>query len=238
MTADGLRLRLRVARAIGVALTVAGVAVAGAHAAAAFTAVSETGVPGRLQLAWGETPQVVHDLVAGETYHWQIRARLEGADATDFSLALRADGGLAEHPLGLRIEISRCDAPFTDLGGAPACAAQVETLLPTTRVVDVASPAAGDSWQLPPLHVDHDQYFLVGVSTPGGAAADPTWHGLAGEVGFGFAVSGDGPLGTLPPTGADPLGPVILGLGLLVLGAAQVAAARAHAPRRERASDA
>lgn len=212
-------------RLLGAALLAAGVAVSGAHAAAAFTAIAENGMPGQLRLAWGDTPQFIDPIVPGEAYHWQIRATLDGSSSREFSLTLRAAGALVDDPMGLRIAISQCDHAFTRPADDPTCATPVEVLLPTTRVAEVASPTTGDLWQLQPLLVDQSRYFLVTISTPA-EAADAGLEGLAGEVGFGFAASGDSPEGELPPTGADPLGPLLLALGLLVLGGVQVAAGR------------
>lgn len=225
MAAPGGSRWWRPLRLLGAALLAAGVAVSGAHAAAAFTAVAENGMPGQLRLAWGDTPQRIDPIVPGEAYHWQIRATLDGASSREFSLTLRAAGALVDDPMGLRIAISRCDQAFTELTAEPTCAGSAELLLPTTRVAEVASAATGELWQLDPLLVDQSRYFLVTISTPA-EAADPGLEGLAGEVGFGFAASGDSPEGELPPTGADPLGPLLLAVGLLVLGGVQVAAGR------------
>ena len=226
MAAPGVRGRWwRPLRLLGAALLAAGVVVSGAHAAAAFTAIAENGMPGHLRLAWGDTPQQIDPLVPGEAYHWQIRATLDGSSSREFSLTLRAAGALVEDPMGLRIAISQCSQAFAGLTGDPTCAAPAELLLPTTRVAEVASPTTGDLWQLEPLLVDQSRYFLVTISTPQ-EAADLGLEGLAGELGFGFTASGDSPDEELPATGADPLGPLLLALGLLLLGVVQVAAGR------------
>ena len=233
MAAAGVS-RWRPLRLLGAALLAAGVVISGAHAAAAFTAIAENGMPGQLRLAWGDTPQFIDPIVPGEAYHWQIRATLDGASSREFSLTLRAAGALVDDPMGLRIAISQCDQAFTGPTDDPTCATPAELLLPTTRVAEVASPATGELWQLDPLPVDQSRYFLVTISTPA-EAADPGLEGLEGEVGFGFAASGDSPEGALPPTGADPFGPLLLALGLLVLGGVQVAAGR---PRMREVTDA
>ncbi|NLP84303.1 hypothetical protein HF576_10610 [Microbacterium sp. CFH 90308] len=225
MAASGVSWWWRPLRLLGAALLAAGMAVSGAHAAAAFTAIAENGMPGQLRLAWGDTPQLIDPIVPGEAYHWQIRATLDGSSSREFSLTLRAAGALVDDPMGLRIAISQCDQSFTGLTAEPTCAGPAELLLPTTRVAEVASPTTGDQWQLDPLLVDQSRYFLVTISTPA-EAADSGLEGLEGEVGFGFAASGDSPAAELPPTGADALGPLLLALGLLGLGAVQVLAGR------------
>lgn len=233
MAAAGVS-RWRPLRLLGATLLAAGVVISGAHAAAAFTAIAENGMPGQLRLAWGDTPQFIDPIVPGEAYHWQIRATLDGASSREFSLTLRAAGALVDDPMGLRIAISQCDQAFTGPTGDPTCATPAELLLPTTRVAEAASPATGELWQLDPLLVDQSRYFLVTISTPP-EAADLGLEGLEGEVGFGFAASGDSPDGELPSTGADPFGPLLLALGLLVLGGVQVAAGR---PRVREVTDA
>jgi hypothetical protein len=89
--------------------------------------------------------------------------------------------------------------------------------------------------------VEQPQYFLITVSTPWQAVADPAWRGLDGRVGFGYTVEGDDPdavvdiptdraAGTAPSdpsghlavTGSDPTGPALLAAGLLLLGLAQM----------------
>jgi len=227
----------RVVRVIGVVLVAAGVLSTGAAAASAFTRLAETGEPGILTLAWGDTPRFIDEVAPGEAYHWQIRADLDGADASEFTLTLRADGALVRHPHGLRIALTRCDTPFGPLGGAPTCAGTAESILALTPVAEVAAADAGDTWLLPPLTVRRPQYILATVSTPAAAASDPTWYGTDARVGFGFAVAGETPAADPRPelalTGADLVGPVLVGAGLLGLGLAAVVVARGR--RRESA---
>ena len=217
-------------RVVGAALVAAGVLATGAAAATAFTRLAETGTPGILTLAWGDTPRFIDEVVPGQSYHWQIRADLDGADASAFTLTLRADGALVRHPQGLRIALTRCDSPFGPLSGTPTCAGTAESILAPTPVADVAAAEAGDTWLLPPLTVRRPQYILATVSTPAAAAGDPTWYGTDARVGFGFTVSGESPTADPRPelalTGADLVGPVLVGAGLVGLGLAALVVAR------------
>ena len=217
-------------RVVGAVLVAAGVLATGGAAASAFTRLAETGTPGILTLAWGDTPRFIDEVVPGESYHWQIRADLDGADASAFTLTLRAGGALVRHPHGLRIALARCDTPFGPLDGAPTCAGTAESILVPTPVAEVAAADEGDTWLLPPLTVRRPQYILATVSTPAAAAGDPTWYGTDARVGFGFTVSGESPTADPRPelalTGADLVGPVLVGAGLVGLGLAALVVAR------------
>ncbi|WP_460773906.1 hypothetical protein [Microbacterium sp. GXF7504] len=236
-------------RIAGVLLVASGLVVSGIQTAQAFTAITETGRAGLLQLAWGDTPQQIDDIGPGETHHWQIRASVSDADAETLDLTLRAEGALVTDDDGLRIALRRCDIPFTNLDGSPTCADGAETILSTTRVAEVASSTSGARWDLPPVTVDAPQYILATLSSPAGTP-NATERRTA-SIGFGFTAQGADPAGETPGdtggvaspvdgddagaqrlpsvlavTGFDPLGPLLLALGLTGLGAAHLIVSR------------
>lgn len=206
-------LGLRAGVAIGALLAAAG-AVWSAGAAAAEWVLLDSS-PGLLEVYWGDgSPRAVEDYVPGEVVHWQLRAALEGADEGEFTLEIRAEGGLVGVDDGLMIEVRTCPGQFD--GDPPDCAAGAEQVLGWQPVTAVATSHGGGLWSLAPLRTLEDRYFLISVGTDADASSAPELAGESAVLRLGLSAAGVSPtsIGTLSDTGTESGGAVLLGAAL------------------------
>lgn len=211
------------------ALLGAGALLLGHAANAALIDVPSTGAPGRLVVAAEPYPAQFLHLSPGDPSYWQVAARLENAERATLSVQLRKDGALVQHPRGLVMTVTACDAPWTGLDTDPICPAGAREVAVGTPADDWAT--SSPTFVLRPLTPAAPEYLLVSlaVADSPAARADTTLMGLFGDMGVGLtAVAMDGvPVGPgggdLPATGFDPTAiaaVAALAAGLLGLGSA------------------
>jgi hypothetical protein len=221
-------------------MVAAGLSAFSTSAFAAFVPVPTAQGP-HLSLESDPQPAEFTDMSPGSVEHWQISAALVDPTSTltvEFSRA----GSLITNPLGLWVEVDRCDQAWTDVTATPVCG---------SGGVNVFGPVAANSvpdtsvYDLAGLTNAHDKYLLVTLSIPDSPAAeaDTSLMGLTATMGFGLTATGadqtspgnpsspTGPTspgspgdGSLAFTGVDIAGLLLLalgalGLGLVILGA-------------------
>ncbi|MFC4243308.1 hypothetical protein ACFOYW_07975 [Gryllotalpicola reticulitermitis] len=150
----------------------------------------------------------------GEPAYWRVTGTLDGLPEATLTLQSVTSGPLAEHPLGLTMQVQQCAAAWT-AARAPVCTPGAQTVAATApaqagRVVD-------SSFRFEPLREGRPEYLLVTLSITDTAAghSDPTLMGLTGEFGVGLtATATDGaPLPISSPGGpvgasVSPLSPL------------------------------
>lgn len=213
--------------AVAALLVAAGAALTGVAATAA--PVPETGVNGLLSLDADPYPAQDFVIARGERVLWPVTATLDAPTTGDLTLRITSGQPLAESAEGLRLALASCDEPWALTGGSPPTA----TCDGGPGVVEIAEAAlaATDATDVVPLGriaPGVPRHFLVTLSlplsTPGALAAEPA------EVSLGFAAGDAESPGRLAETGGGILGPVLLGIGLLLGGGAVGRARRTREP--------
>lgn len=202
--------------------------------AAVAAPVPETGENGLLTLDADPYPAQDIEIERGERVLWPVTADLDAPTTGELSVRIVSEQPLAESPNGLRFELASCAEPWV----LPAVPTGVATCDGGAGVVEIADSAfattdEGRDVPLGPIAPGVPRYFLVTLSlplsTPGTVADEPA------ELSFGFLASDPEPVraaehaAQLAATGGGFLGPVVVGLGLLVGGVTLARARRAEA---------
>ncbi|KIC67735.1 hypothetical protein RM50_06945 [Pseudarthrobacter phenanthrenivorans] len=230
-----------VARAVGViAVLLATAAPVAAVADEPLVPVPETGAAGFLSLSSSVYPLALPALQAGESFTWQIGISVDQPSGQS-TLQLTADGGIAGTNTYL-VSVDECDVQWqgsSGLGGDLRC--------PTASTPRIAPVALAEHRQdvlvpLRDLRGGTSPYLRFILSRPGGSQ-DPRDTSLTLGIGVTAAGNDDAvsPPAQRPPvplanTGAAVLQGLLAGSGLLLLGAAAVAAGRRTRARTGRTS--
>ncbi|WP_459792145.1 hypothetical protein [Arthrobacter sp. AD-310] len=213
---------------------VAAVLLAGATPVAAVAdehmfPVPETGTAGLLSLSSSIFPLVIPPLQAGEAFSWQIGVSVDQPNG-ESTLQLTADGEIAGTETYV-VAVDECDLPWqgsSGLGGALSCPEGS-----TSRIVAVTlvEHRPDDVIPLRDVQEDAGSYLRFVLSRPP-SSPDPEDATLALGIGItaggadGGGTPGQRPAVPLADTGAAVRQGLFAGGGLLLLGAAVVAAMR------------
>ena len=232
---------------VSLALTTMALTTITDRALALYEQVTETGVPGLLQLRSNPGTPVWHDVRPGTQMHWFIEASLTDADAGNLALELAVQGDLAAAS-AMRVTVTTCTEAFDEQ--TRLCADPIEALIDDALLADFSVPSTGDPSQasqagqsaqsgpvfaLATLKRGTPRHVHLSLTVPAAASAD-AMADTSSRIGVGLHASGvDGgndatptppatpeisTPGDLPVTGADIAAPIMLGAGLAGLGLA------------------
>lgn len=231
----------RVARAAGVIAVLLATAAPGAAVAdEPLVPVPETGAAGFLSLSSSMYPLALPALQAGESFSWQIGISVDQPSG-ESTLQVTADGGLAGTGTYL-VSVDECDVAWqgsSGLGGDLRC-----PIGSTPRIAPVTLAEHRQDVLVPlrDLRGGPSPYLRFILSRPAGSQ-DPPDTSLTLGIGVTAAGIDDAvtPPGQRPPaplanTGTAVLQGLLAGCGLLLLGAAAVAAGRRTRARTGRTS--
>jgi hypothetical protein len=201
-------------------LAAGGVLVASASSASADI-ISSGGV-----LSLDAAPGALSDsaMSPGDTIYWPISANLNASSSGSLSLQVLSSQPLASDPSGLRLVLASCPGAWTTPAppAAPTCNGGPGTvIIPDTAFADI-SPTK--HWNLGRVAAVSQFPMMATISLPNAVPA--TLQGTNAAIRFGFTALGDtesaspNDPGTpiLAHTGVDPVGPALMGLGLLLSG--------------------
>ncbi len=217
----------------------AGSALVVGRASAALQQVAETGRPGYLVLRSDPGVPQWQDLSVGDTVHWLVEASLENAERSSLRLELRADGTLIDAG-GMTAEVVACSVPFLADGDLsvpqplpPECPGEESSVLPRSPLGEIARSASGDLVPLADLRRDAPRHLRVTLSLSPAASGEEIARRTA-RIGVGLHAAGDDP-GELGVTGegigSDLVAVLVLGTGLIGLGAGLALRRRAQQER-------
>lgn len=157
-------------------------------------------------------------LTPGEQVQWQVGITAADSDPGDVKIELLGAGNAL---LGLNATIRSCDRRWTN----GTCGGETDQINgPRLVAVD------GTKRQLTAMSVEEERWLLFDLWLPKGSARDAGVGLVSLQVhasGSGDdVISSPGPLGTLPPTGANPLLPLLAAAVAIVVGLVLAGAAK------------
>jgi hypothetical protein len=178
-------------------------------------------------LSLDAAPGVLSDdtMAPGDKIYWPISADLNATTEGTLTLQVTSSQPLATDPAGLELQLSSCPDPWTvsaDPTVAPSCDGGPGTnIIPLTPFADIPT---SKRWNLGTRAAVSDLPMMATLSLPLNVPA--SLQGETAKVNLGFTALGDTenanpsdpkkpPLAT---TGVDALGPLLLGIGLLLAG--------------------
>lgn len=207
----------------GLALLIAPLALGLTLAGPIPAATEDVTTSGHLKMTSVGDHEAMARLVPGEPVHWQVGVTAEGSEPGDIRIELASQGHAR---LGLISTVRSCDRRWVD-GKCGGGANQIQNSAPVA--VD------GIKRQRAAMTDAEERWLLFGVWLPTNIAADTADGSVHLQVhasgsGEDFTAS-PGPIGTLPPTGANSLLPLFAAMGAIVFGLALAGAAKRGSSR-------
>ena len=223
----------RIASAVAVCLAalLGGAGLSTASAASTWIPITETGLPGHLELKSKGVFESELSLSPGDIQRWQINASLVDP-SSPLTLQVHRDGALTSRSDGLQILVQACNSEWASVATAPTCAGSTTILGPIAASNSAlgAPGAFGTDMPLFPAGTiadNADKFLLISVWLPNTPAvrADETLMGLQAILGFGLnveggnaAVPGDPGVPGLANTGVQVAAGALTAAGALGLG--------------------
>lgn len=217
---------LRIPRAVAAAgIVIATLLVAGGALIAAQSAgaVQVPGTSGdHLTLEADSYPADWTSVQPGDAIDWQVWPVLTGEPDAALGLKIDRGGDLTATPDGLQLLLRMCPVPWAGAPGNLTCSGGAGTTIVNSPMMSI-DPT--HNYDLGTIDEGSGPYFLATLSIPSGMtiSQQQAVQGWTGSFGFGFTASGElvtiTPAGVLASTGVDPLGPLLIGAGILLGGA-------------------
>lgn len=187
-------------------------------AAPASADVVDDGAPGMLTIDATPLNLDLH-LDPGESGEWLLTLHLDAPSLSEVTLTIDSDGGLVEHPDGLRLTVEECDVAWTPAVAPDAlasCAGARATLLPEAVFAEL-DPAINHL--LGTLDSGQTRFLRAVVGFPDRVPSE--LQGEIANLALGFAVEGDSETIVTPliGDGSGGLGSDALGSTGIMIGA-------------------
>ena len=207
--------------------------------ATASSASADPGSGGSLSVVAAPTVLADDSMAPGDTIYWPINVGLNASTSGHLTLKVVSSKALATNPDGLRLALASCSVAWTtspDPTVAPTCTGGTEkSIIPDQPFAGISATKV---WDLGTIARVSTTPIMATISLAGTVPSE--LQGAEGDMDFGFTALGttvhaspsDPPEKVLGFTGIDPIGPILLALGLLLAGFT-LARIRSRLARRE-----